>query len=42
MNNKFSPIDLRAEWSQFRENIITVVLGIKSPAFRKRVEQVKS
>jgi hypothetical protein len=42
MNNEFSPIDLRAERKQRRENIITLALGIKSPALWKRLEQVKS
>jgi hypothetical protein len=36
MNNKLSPIDLRVERKQCRENIITVILGIESLAFRKR------
>jgi hypothetical protein len=42
VNNVFSPIGLRAERRQCRENIITGVLGIKSLAFRKGVEQLKS
>jgi hypothetical protein len=42
MNNEFSPIDLRAERKRFHQNIITLALGIKNPAFWKRLEQVKS
>jgi hypothetical protein len=38
MNNKSPPIDLQAERKKFCENIDTVVLGIKSVAFWKRVE----
>jgi hypothetical protein len=33
-----SLIDLLAERKEGRENIITGILGIKSPAFRKGVE----
>jgi hypothetical protein len=42
INHEFSPISLWAERKHCRENIIRVAPGIKSPAFRKRVEQVKS
>jgi hypothetical protein len=42
MNNEFSPIDLRVERKQSREKIITVVLGLENPAFRKRGEHGKS
>jgi hypothetical protein len=41
MNQEFSPIDLRAERKQFRENIIAVILCIKSPAFWKCIEQME-
>jgi hypothetical protein len=42
MNHEFSPIGMRAEQKQYRENIITLALGIKSPASWKCLEQVKS
>jgi hypothetical protein len=42
MNTEFAPINLQREWNQGRENVVTVVLGIESPAFGKRVEQVNS
>jgi hypothetical protein len=42
MNNKFPPINLRAERRKFCENINTVVLGIKCVAFWKGVESIKS
>jgi hypothetical protein len=38
MDNEFFPI---AFWKHDPENIITVVLSIKSLAFRKRVKRVK-
>jgi hypothetical protein len=42
MNNEFSPIELPAARKKHRENIIMVLLGIKTSASRKCVEQVKS
>jgi hypothetical protein len=42
MKNMVFPIDLRAEREQCRESTIPVVRGIRSPAFGRHVEQVKS
>jgi hypothetical protein len=42
MNNKFSPIDLRAERKQCHESIITGAHGIKGSVFWKLGEQMKS
>jgi hypothetical protein len=38
MNDKSPPINLRADRKKLRENINTVVLGIKCVAFWKRIE----
>jgi hypothetical protein len=42
MNNEPLPINLRAEWKKFCENINMVALGIKCVAFWKCVESIKS
>jgi hypothetical protein len=42
MKNGSPPINLRVERKNFRENITTVVLGIKCVAFWKRAESMKS
>jgi dihydroorotase-like cyclic amidohydrolase len=42
MNNESPPINLRAEWKKFCENMNTVALGIARVAFWKGFEQMKS